>query len=84
VQFTIVVAKKLSMLAGMVVMPGGLLVLAAILLVVLFARSDRGQRVLYTVKRRIPPRLRVHIKRAMVLLTGENQFLPPPPSVRST
>lgn len=75
--------KKLTMLAGMVVMPGGLILLGAILAIVLLARTARGQRVLYGFKRRVPPRLRAHIRRGLTILTGEKLFLPPPPTVHS-
>lgn len=71
------------MLTGMVVMPGGLVLLAAIALVILLARTARGQRLLYIVKRRVPPRLRAHLKRGLIMLSGEKLFLQPPPTVHS-
>jgi hypothetical protein len=77
------VGKKLTMVGGMVVMPGGLIILGAIIVIVLLARTARGQRALYSVKRRVPPRLRAHIKHALTILTGEKLFLPPPPTVHS-
>ena len=80
---TLGVGKKLTMLTGMLLMPGGLVVLLAITLVVLLARTARGQRVLYSVKRRVPPRLRVHLKRALMLISGEKLFPRLPPSVYS-
>ena len=71
------------MLTGMLVMPGGLVVLCAIALVILLARTARGQRVLYSIKRRVPPRLRGHIKRVLTLLSGEKFFPRLPPTVHS-
>ena len=50
---------------------------------VLLARTGRGQRALYGLKRRVPPRLRRHIRRGLQLVTGEKLFLPPPPTVHS-
>ncbi len=75
--------RKLTMVATLVVMPGGFVVMLSIVLLVLFARTARGQRALVGIKRRVPPRLRARVKQALVLVRGENLFLPPPPPLTS-
>lgn len=82
-QITSFVARKLTMLATVVVMPGGLMLLVAIALTILLMRTERGQRLLVPIKRRVPPRLRAQAKRILALVSGEKLFLAPPPSVRS-
>ena len=66
------------MLATIVVMPGGLVLFVALALAILLMRTDRGQRLLVPLKRRVPPRLRVHAKRILAIATGEKLFLPAP------
>ena len=70
------------MLATVVVMPGGVVLLIAIALAIMLMRSERGQRLLVPLKRRVPPRLRARVKRVLALVSGEKLFLPPPSSVR--
>jgi predicted PurR-regulated permease PerM len=69
------------MLATVFLIPGGLLVLVAVALVIVLARTSRGQRLLVGVKRRVPPRVRTRVKRVLALVRGENIFLPQPPPV---
>jgi len=71
------------MLATVVVMPGGVVLLIAIVLAIVLMRTERGQRLLVPLKRRVPPRLRAHAKRVLAIVSGEKLFLPPPTSVRS-
>ena len=82
-QITSLVARKLTMLATVVVMPGGVLLLLAIALTILLMRTNRGQRLLVPIKRRVPPRLRAQCKRVLAIISGEKLFLAPPTSVRS-
>ena len=82
-QFTSHVGRKLTMLATVVVMPGGVVLLIAIALGILLMRTERGQRLIVPLKRRVPPRLRVHVKRVLAIVSGEKLFLPPATSVRS-
>lgn len=82
-QITRIVGRKLTMLATVMVLPGGLVLLAAVVLAIVLMRTPRGQRLLVPVKRRIPPRLRAHAKRVMALVTGEKLFLPSSRSVHS-
>jgi hypothetical protein len=70
------------MLATVFLIPGGLLLLVAVALVIVLARTSRGQRVLASCKRRVPPSVRVRVKRVLALVRGENIFLPQPPPVR--
>jgi hypothetical protein len=78
-----VVSKKLTMLATVLVMPGSLVILAALALLIVVARTARGRRVLYAVKRRVPPRVRAQVKRGLALITGEKRFLSEAPHVHS-
>jgi predicted PurR-regulated permease PerM len=78
-----VVGRKLTMLATVLVMPGSLVILAALALVIVLMRTSRGRRMLYAVKRRVPPRVRAQVKRALALVTGEKRFLPEAPHVHS-
>lgn len=71
------------MVATVLLMPGGLVLLLSIALLVLLARTPRGQRALVGLKRRVPPRLRAQIKRVLTLMRGEKNFLLPPTAVRS-
>jgi hypothetical protein len=64
------------MLATVVVMPGGLMLLLTVALVVLLMRSERGQRLLAPLARRLPPRLRARARRVFDTLRGEKIFLP--------
>jgi hypothetical protein len=72
------VARKLTMLATLLVLPGGLVALGALLLVVVLARTSRGQVALRLVSRRLPPRLKVPLRRMLVLAAGERPFLGSP------
>jgi hypothetical protein len=71
------------MLATVVVMPGGVVLLIAIALAIVLMRTERGQRLLVPLERRVPPRLRAQVKRVLAIVSGEKLFLPPPTSVRS-
>jgi hypothetical protein len=82
-QITSCVGRKVTMLATVLVLPGGLLLLAAVALTILLMRTPRGQRLLIPFKRRIPPRVRAHAKRVMAILAGEKIFLPETNTVRS-
>ena len=73
--------RKLTLLATVVVMPGGLALLASLLLLVLLARTGRGQRALAAVRRWLPPRLQQPLGRALALACGEKLFLSGPPPV---
>jgi hypothetical protein len=70
------------MLATVLVLPGGLVLLAAVALAVVLMRTSRGQRFLIPLKRRIPPRVRSHAKRIIALLAVEKIFLPEANTVR--
>jgi hypothetical protein len=78
------VGRKLTMLATVVVLPGGLLLLIAVALTIVLMRSGRGRRLLLPLKRRVPPRLRASVKRVLAIATGENLFLPAPPRIHSS
>ena len=80
---TVFVGRKLTMLATVVVMPGGLMLLLAVALVVVMMRTERGQRLLAPLGRRVPPRLRDHAKRLFATLRGEKIFLPPRTAIHS-
>jgi len=71
------------MLATIVVVPGGLVLLVALALAIVLMRTATGQRLLIPLKRRVPPRLRVHAKRILAIATGEKLFLPAPTRVQS-
>jgi hypothetical protein len=71
------------MLATMMVMPGGLVLLIAVALAIVFLRTSRGQRLLVPLQRRVPPRIRAHVKRVLALAAGEKLFLPEATQVRS-
>jgi hypothetical protein len=81
---TCVVGRKLTMLATVMVLPGGLMLLAAVALAIVLMRTEYGKRLLVPVKRRIPPRLRVHGKRVLAVVTGEKLFLPAARSMQSS
>lgn len=74
--------RKLTMLATVMVMPGGLVLLLAVVLAIVLMRTPSGQRLLVPLKRRVPPKLRAHGKRILAIVTGEKLFLPAPTSVR--
>jgi hypothetical protein len=82
-QITLCVGRKVAMLATVLMVPGGLVLLAAVALAVVLMRTERGQRLLVPLKRRIPPRVRAHAKRLMAILSGEKLFLPETTTVRS-
>jgi len=71
------------MLATIVVVPGGLVLLVALALAIVLMRTATGQRLLIPLKRRVPPRLRVHAKRILAIATGEKLFLPAPTRAQS-
>lgn len=77
-----VVGRKLTMVATVVVLPGGLVVLLALALVIVLARTAWGQRRLIALWRRVPPRLRARVGRTLALVRGENVFLGGAPPVR--
>jgi len=72
------------MLATMLLLPGGVITLVALVVVVLVARTPRGQQTVRALARRIPPRLQAPLRRAWALARGEKLFLPGAPSVHST
>jgi hypothetical protein len=79
------VGRKLSMLATIMVVPGGLVLLVAIALAIALMRTPRGRRLLVPLRRRVPPRLRAHAKRILAIARGEEKlFLPAATSVRSS
>jgi hypothetical protein len=78
------VGRKLTLLTTVLVMPGGLVLLGALMLTILLARTSRGQRVLVAFKRRVPPRLRAQLKRGLQLMQAEKLFLPGPSQLHST
>jgi predicted PurR-regulated permease PerM len=77
------VGRKLTMLATIFVVPGGLMLLAAVALVILVARTQSGQRLLAGIKRRVPPRVRARARRVLALTRAEKLFLPTANSVHS-
>ncbi|MGZ3407655.1 MAG: hypothetical protein ACXVAN_14495, partial [Polyangia bacterium] len=83
-QITLCVGRKVTLLASVLLLPGGLVLLVAVALAIVLMRTERGQRLLLPFKRRIPPRVRVQVKRVMAILTGEKIFLSRTTSVRST
>jgi hypothetical protein len=82
-QITSGVGRKLTMLATVMVVPGGLVLLLAVVLAIVLMRTARGQRLLIPLKRRVPPRLRAQAKRVLAIATGEKLFLPAPTRVHS-
>jgi hypothetical protein len=77
------VARRLGMLATAVVMPGGLLLLCAVGCIFLLMRSDGGRRVLTGLRNRIPARIQLLLRRALLLTRGERLFLASGSRVRS-
>jgi hypothetical protein len=75
------VSRKLTILATVVVMPGGLVLLASVLLLVVLARTPRGQRALVAVNRRLPLRLQHPLRRLLALVHREKLFLSGAPPV---
>lgn len=71
------------MLATILVMPGGLVLFVALALAIVLMRTGTGQRLLVPLKRRVPPRLRVHVKRILALASGEKLFLAAPTRIHS-
>lgn len=71
------------MLATILVMPGGLVLVVALALAIVLMRTQTGQRLLVPLKRRVPPRLRVHLKRIAALARGEKLFLAAPTRIHS-
>ena len=76
--------RKLTMLATVMVVPGGLVLLIALTLAIVLARTDPGKRLLVPLRRRVPPRIRVQAKRILALATGEKLFLPASTRVQSS
>jgi hypothetical protein len=68
------VARKLTMLATVVVMPGGLFMLCAVACVLVLMRSDSGRRVLVLLRKRIPPRVKAPLCQLLRFLRGEQLF----------
>ncbi len=71
------------MLAAMLVMPGAIPALILIALLVVLARTRAGRRLIVVARRRVPPRVRVRVKRVLALAAGEKSFLPTHPRVHS-
>jgi hypothetical protein len=69
------VARKLTLLATVVVMPGGLLALCAIACALMLMRSDSGRRALSLLKKRIPARVKAPLAKMLRLMRGEQLFL---------
>jgi hypothetical protein len=78
-----IVGRKLTMLAMVVLVPGGLMALCAIALFLVLARTERGRRVLHLVRRRMPARLERPLRRTLALVRGEKAFLVQPPRLHS-
>jgi hypothetical protein len=76
------VARKLTLLATVVVMPGGLLALCAIACALLLMRSDGGRRALSLVKKWIPARVTAPLCKMLRRMRGEQLFLARSPEVR--
>jgi hypothetical protein len=76
------VGRKLTMVATLFVVPGGLVVLIVLALMIVLARTPWGQRRLAGVRRRVPPRVRARLSRIVALVRRENVFLPQAPLVR--
>jgi hypothetical protein len=72
------------MLATLLVLPGGLMLLASVAFVVVLMRTERGQRLLVPLKRRVPPRIRANAKRVLALVAGEKLFPSGTRAVHST
>ncbi len=68
--------RKLTMLATVLVVPGGLVLLVALALTIVLMRTPTGQRLLVPLKRRVPPRVRAQARRVLAILSGEKLFLP--------
>jgi hypothetical protein len=68
------VARKLTMLATVVVMPGGLLILCAIACALLLMRSESGRRALELLRKRIPARVKAPLCQLLGFLQGEAVF----------
>jgi len=82
-QFIVDVWRKLTMVVTALAVPGGLVALCAIMLIVVMARSPRGQERLRALGRRLPRRMKAPLKRLMVLMAGERDFLDAATPVRS-
>lgn len=80
----VLVTRKLTLLATMVVMPGGLLALVAIGCMLVFLRTRRGRIAFDAWKLRIPPRIKAPLRRLMVLARGEDLFRSGPRQLPST
>jgi hypothetical protein len=63
------------MLAMAVALPGGLMLLVAALIVVLLAKTDRGQKLVLSLEEHLPRALRAPVERTISLLRGEDYFL---------
>jgi hypothetical protein len=57
--------------------------LCAIALFLVMARTERGRRMLQSMKRRMPPRLERPLRRTLALVRGEKAFLVQPPRLHS-
>lgn len=77
-------SRRLTLLLTVVVMPGGLVLLASILLMVAFARSARGRRALAAMRRRLPARLCHPVRHLLGPARGEKPFLSGVPPVGPT
>jgi hypothetical protein len=72
------VTRKLTLLATMLVMPGGLMLLLVVALALVAWRTERGRRALMLLKPRIPARVKAPIRKILVLASWENVFPLPP------
>jgi hypothetical protein len=78
-----VVWRKLTMVVAVLAVPGGLVALCAIMLVIVMARSPRGQLRLRALGRHMPVRIKAPLRRLMVTLAGERLFLVGPSALHS-
>ncbi len=78
------VGRKLTLLATMMVLPGGLVALVTLACLLLLARSERGRRALAAVLNRVPARLRAPLGRFLPPPREEHFFPREPPAVHPT
>jgi hypothetical protein len=71
------------LLATLMLLPGGLMALCAVVLVVAIARTRRGRSALLAVGRRMPPRVRAPVVRLLSRMGREPRFLDGPSALHS-
>ena len=71
------------MLATVLVMPGGVMLLVAVTLVIALMRTERGQRLLAPLGRRVPEGVRTRARRLLGVVTGEKLFRELPSAVHT-